>query len=508
MADLVGKKLKDFYVLRRLGRGAMAEVYLAQQLSLGRQVALKVLNAELARDPNYVRRFHHEARAAAALVHAGIVQIYEVGQDDGVHYIAQEYVAGRNLGEVIRSRGSLAPQLTLDILRQVAAALAKAASEGIVHRDIKPENIMLARSGEVKVADFGLARVQGDGGANLTQVGVTMGTPLYMSPEQIEGRELDSRSDIYSLGVTAYHMLAGEPPFTGDSPLSVAVQHLNQPAPPLASRRPDVPPRFAGVIERMMAKKPADRFADPAALLGELHALASEGAEQGWAAKPDHWSLTDMIQAADDRAEATARLDNVMKTSALMRPPRSSTRWLAAALAGCVLLGAGLAAFSRPSSLLAGAQHGPAPFDNVWEQLLHAKRVNTEEAWLAALSHPKADLRYHSLLAKEGLAYYYLVRTQQYEKAIEPLQDLADLVGDAQAPFRTLGSPGWSWPTPSCRKWNRPPLKTAGSTQTCAPCCKTSRRKWPSCSTKHSTRCSSRSYVRLSSSPQRVAEAT
>src|SRR5688572_16354893 len=158
----------------------MAEVYLAQQLSLGRQVALKVLNSELARDPNYVRRFHHEARAAAALVHAGIVQIYEVGQEDSVHFIAQEYVAGRNLGEVIRSHGSLAPQLVLDILRQVAAALTKAASQGIVHRDIKPENIMLAGSGEVKVADFGLARVQGDGAANLTQIGVTMGTPLYM----------------------------------------------------------------------------------------------------------------------------------------------------------------------------------------------------------------------------------------------------------------------------------------------------------------------------------------
>jgi serine/threonine protein kinase len=215
VTDLVGKKLKDFYVLRRLGRGAMAEVYLAQQLSLGRQVALKVLNADLARDPNYVRRFHHEARAAAALVHAGIVQIYEVGQDDGVHYIAQEYVAGRNLGELIRSRGALDPRLSLDILRQVTGALSKAASVGIVHRDIKPENIMLARSGEVKVADFGLARVQGDGGANLTQVGITMGTPLYMSPEQIEGRELDSRSDIYSLGVTAFHMLAGGPPGCG-----------------------------------------------------------------------------------------------------------------------------------------------------------------------------------------------------------------------------------------------------------------------------------------------------
>ena len=273
MADLAGKKLKDFYILRRLGRGAMAEVYLAQQVSLGRQVAFKVLNADLARDPNYVRRFNHEARAAAALVHAGIVQIYEVGEDQGIHYIVQEYVPGRNLGEVVRGSGSLSPQLTLDILRQVTAALCKASSEGIVHRDIKPENIMLAKSGEVKVADFGLARVAGDAGVNLTQIGVTMGTPLYMSPEQIEGRELDSRSDIYSLGCTAYHMLAGKPPFTGDTPLSVAVQHLNQPPPPLVDSRPGIPPRLAQLVERMMAKKPGDRFTDPGALLDELHAL-------------------------------------------------------------------------------------------------------------------------------------------------------------------------------------------------------------------------------------------
>ena len=163
MDDLVGKKLKDYYVLRRLGRGAMAEVYLAQQLSLGRQVALKVLNVELARDPVYVQRFEQEARAAArAGARRASCRSTKWAATDGVHYIAQEYIAGRNLGEVIRSHGSLEPRLALDILRQVSFALAKAASEGIVHRDIKPENIMLARSGEVKVADFGLARVQGD----------------------------------------------------------------------------------------------------------------------------------------------------------------------------------------------------------------------------------------------------------------------------------------------------------------------------------------------------------
>ena len=201
---------------------------------------------------------------------------------------------------------------------------------------------MLAGSGEVKVADFGLARVQGDGGANLTQVGVTMGTPLYMSPEQIEGRELDSRSDIYSLGVTAYHMLAGEPPFAGDSPLAVAVQHLNQPPAAARERRPDVPPRLAQVVERMMAKKPDERFSDPAALLVELHAVATEGAEQGWATGLDHAALSQILHAADQRSVATTRLDELMKTTAIDRQKRTSKRRLAAGILGC--------AFSAPPS--------------------------------------------------------------------------------------------------------------------------------------------------------------
>ncbi len=440
MAELVGKKLKDFYVLRRLGRGAMAEVYLAQQLSLGRQVALKVLNAGLATDPNYVRRFHHEARAAAALVHAGIVQIYEVGQEDGIHYIAQEYVPGRNLGEVIRSQGSLTPRLTLDILRQVAGALSKASVEGIVHRDIKPENIMLARSGDVKVADFGLARVQGDGGVNLTQIGVTMGTPLYMSPEQIEGRQLDSRSDIYSLGVTAYHMLAGEPPFTGDSPLAVAILHLNQPAMPLADRRVDVPPRLAQIVDRMMAKKPEQRHSDPSALLGELHALAQEGAQQGWAVAPEHWSLTEVIQVADDRADATARLEDLMKKSASLRVRQFPSRWLAAIFAGCLLVGVGLAAARRPSSLLADAHSSVPPSGTVWGQLYQAKMVDTEAAWLAVPANFPDAAPYQQNLAKQGLAYHYL-RWREYEKAMGPLQDLADL-GNNFSLFQAFGIAG------------------------------------------------------------------
>jgi serine/threonine-protein kinase len=436
VADLAGKKLKDFYILRRLGRGAMAEVYLAQQVSLGRQVAFKVLNEELARDPNYVRRFNHEARAAAALVHAGIVQIYEVGEDQGVHYIVQEYVPGRNLAEVARGSGSLSPQLTLDILRQVTAALCKASSEGIVHRDIKPENIMLAKSGEVKVADFGLARVAGDAGVNLTQIGVTMGTPLYMSPEQIEGRELDSRSDIYSLGCTAYHMLAGKPPFSGDTPLSVAVQHLNQTPLPLIDGRPGIPARLAQLVERMMAKKPGDRFTDPGALLYELHALTAEGAEQGWAARPDYTSLAEMLQAADQRSAATTRLDELMRNSAISRARRISFGWAAAALLACVLAGVALAALTRPAPLLAGAQNGPPKLNDVWRQLYHAKLVDTEAGWQAVGEYFPDATSFQRSLAKQGLAYYYL-HAHEYEKAIKPLEELA-----AQSDFQAFGVAG------------------------------------------------------------------
>jgi eukaryotic-like serine/threonine-protein kinase len=442
VTDLVGKTLKDFRVLRRLGRGAMAEVYLAQQLSLGRQVALKVLDAELACDPNYVRRFHLEARAAAALVHSGIVQIYEVGHENGVHYIAQEYVSGRNLGEVIRSQGSLATSLALDILRQVAAALAKASGQGIVHRDIKPENIMLARSGEVKVADFGLARVEGEG-VNLTQIGVTMGTPLYMSPEQIEGRQIDSRSDIYSLGITAYHMLHGKPPFSGDTPLAVAVQHLNEPPPPLTGDGDTEHSRLTAglgrIIERMIAKKPADRYSDPAALLAELNSLTTERSSESWGTRPTESSLSEILHANDERNAATSQLDQLMKTLVTSRTKRWPMRWIALSALACALLGGAVAAFTRPNPLLAGAHAGPPRSDTVWGQIYHAKTVDTEEAWLAVIRYfPDAGAYYHHL-ARQGLVYYYLTRTVNHDRALQPLQELA---ASAQKSLQAFGVAG------------------------------------------------------------------
>jgi serine/threonine-protein kinase len=296
----------------------------------------------------------------------------------------------------------------------------------------------------VKVADFGLARVAGDGGANLTQVGVTMGTPLYMSPEQIEGREIDSRSDIYSLGITAYHMLTGQPPFSGDSPLAVAVQHLNQhpPALTLAGKSDgdtsNGSGEFGQIVQRMIAKKPADRFRDPAHLLEQLNALLKLGIEQGWAARPDHGSLAEILQAADQRAVATSRLDELMKTTAMARPSRLSPARIAAAVATSILVGAVIAFLARPNSLLAGAESGPERSDDVWGQLYQAKLVDTEDGWLAVERNFPSDA-YHINLARQGLVYHYLTRTQDYEKVIRPAEQLA---GAAQSSFQAFGRAG------------------------------------------------------------------
>jgi tRNA A-37 threonylcarbamoyl transferase component Bud32 len=275
--DLTDKTLGEFKIIRRLGKGGMAEVYLAEQTSLNRQVAIKALRPEFLSDAAYVKRFQHEARAAGGLNHPNIVQVYHIAQQDGLHFIAQEYVRGGNLRDFMRKKGRLELPIALHILKQVAAALQVAGAAGIVHRDIKPENILLTKKGEAKVADFGLAQLtQGGDRVALTQVGITMGTPLYMSPEQVAGKQVDHRSDLYSFGAMAYHMLAGQPPFQGENALSVAVHHLNDTPRPLKELRPDLPGPVCDCIHKLMAKKKDDRYSDAQTLLGELKALQKQ----------------------------------------------------------------------------------------------------------------------------------------------------------------------------------------------------------------------------------------
>ena len=278
-ADHSGRTFGGYRLVRRLGSGGMADVYLGEQVSLGRHVAIKVLRPETLCHPGAVQRFEQEARAAAALVHGNIVQIHEVACIDGIHMLVEEYVAGPSLKTWLQARGPLDAAQTLAVLAQVGSALARAADRGVVHRDIKPENLLVTRAGEVKVADFGLARVASEN-LELTQTGMTIGTPLYMSPEQGEGHEVDIRSDLYSLGATAYHLLAGRPPYSGPTAMSVVLAHIRAPLPPLEPLRPDLPAAVRAIVERLLAKPPEERFATPAELLRAVEAAESAVAGQ------------------------------------------------------------------------------------------------------------------------------------------------------------------------------------------------------------------------------------
>ncbi len=272
--ELSRMRLGEFLLLRRLGSGGMSDVYLAEQTSLSRAVAVKVLKpaALAAAGDVSLQRFEQEARAAGALNHPHIVQILTTGRERDVSYIVQEYVPGLNLAQWIRKHGSPDLQTGLEWMQQIAGALHAAADAGIVHRDVKPENIMITRGGAAKITDFGLAQLTlAEGGkTNLTQAGTTLGTPLYMSPEQIQGERLDHRSDQYSFGVTCYQMFAGQPPFSGRNAMAVAVQHLKEQPTPLASRRSDLPAELCQLIHRMLEKKASNRYQDPSELAAAL----------------------------------------------------------------------------------------------------------------------------------------------------------------------------------------------------------------------------------------------
>ena len=280
--DLSDCKLGEFRLLRRLGAGGMAQVYLAEQTSLKRNVAIKVMRSDFDSDETHRKRFEHEARAAAGLNHPNIVQVFAVGEEENIQYIAQEYVHGANLRQYLQKKKPPNTQIALHLMKQVSSALHAAHQAGIVHRDIKPENIMVTRRMVAKVTDFGLAQLTlGGERVNLTQMGVTMGTPLYMSPEQVNGAAVDARSDLYSMGVTFYHLLSGNPPFRAATAFALAYKHLNEDAPPLEELRPDLPPSLIKVVHRLMQKDPAERFPDARAVLSELKRIEKSGETGG-----------------------------------------------------------------------------------------------------------------------------------------------------------------------------------------------------------------------------------
>ncbi|GAA2708589.1 MULTISPECIES: Stk1 family PASTA domain-containing Ser/Thr kinase [Streptomyces] len=247
-----------------LGRGGMAEVYLAHDTRLGRTVAVKTLRADLARDPSFQARFRREAQSAASLNHPSIVAVYDTGEDyvDGVSipYIVMEYVDGSTLRELLHSGRKLLPERSLEMTIGVLQALEYSHRAGIVHRDIKPANVMLTRTGQVKVMDFGIARAMGDAGMTMTQTAAVIGTAQYLSPEQAKGEQVDARSDLYSTGCLLYELLTVRPPFVGDSPVAVAYQHVREEPNPPSVHDPEIAPEIDAIVLKALTKDPDYRY--------------------------------------------------------------------------------------------------------------------------------------------------------------------------------------------------------------------------------------------------------
>src|SRR5262245_50245603 len=248
-----------------LGYGGMAEVHRGRDLRLGREVAIKMLRADLARDENFQLRFRREAQNSASLNHPAIVAVYDTGEERGPNgetlpFIVMEFGNGRTLKEVLASEGRLMPRRALEITADICAALEFSHRHGIIHRDVKPGNVMLTQTGQVKVMDFGIARALASGASTMTQTSAVIGTAQYLSPEQARGEAVDARSDVYATGCVLYELLTGHPPFVGDNPVSVAYQHVREdPRPPSASNR-DVTPDIDAVVLKALAKNPLNRY--------------------------------------------------------------------------------------------------------------------------------------------------------------------------------------------------------------------------------------------------------
>ena len=243
-----------YRMIRRIGSGGMARVFLAEDVDLHRDVAIKILHDRYSEDAQFVERFAREARAAAGLNHPNIVAIYDRGQFEGSYYIAMEYLDGETLKDVIIREGPLPERRAIDITLQLLAALRFAHRREIIHRDVKPHNVMVLRDGRVKVADFGIARA---GDSEMTEAGSIVGTAQYLSPEQARGQHVGPESDLYSVGVVLYEMLTGRVPFTGDSAVAIAMKHVQETPVPPRQIVPSIPPELEAVVQRAMAKDPA-----------------------------------------------------------------------------------------------------------------------------------------------------------------------------------------------------------------------------------------------------------
>src|SRR5919198_539587 len=302
-----------YRVVRKLGTGGMANVYLAEDQELGRRVAIKMLDDRHAQDDQFVERFRREAKNAAGLSHPNIVSIYDRGEAEGTYYIAMEYLEGRTLKELIVTKGPTPIPVAIDYTRQMLGALGFAHKNGIVHRDIKPHNVVVGPDGRLKVTDFGIAR---SGASQMTEAGSIIGTAQYLSPEQARGAPVDQRSDIYSVGIVLYEMLTGSVPFTGDTPLEIAMKHLSAVPEPPSEKRHEVPHELDSIVLRALAKDPADRYQSAEEMDADL-----ARASRGRAVAPEtEEAATQVLRGAGATTLASAPTEVVRRPGTVVPP--------------------------------------------------------------------------------------------------------------------------------------------------------------------------------------------
>src|SRR4051794_36642789 len=262
MAEVANETIVDgrYRVVCRIGSGGMADVYQADDTHLGREVALKILHRRFSQDQEFVERFRREASAAAGLQHPNVVGVYDRGSHDDTWYIAMERLRGRTLKQLVNEEAPLDQRRAIDLVSQILVAAGFAHRRGVIHRDFKPHNVIVADDDSVKVTDFGIARA---GASEMTETGSIMGTAQYLSPEQAQGQRVDQRSDLYSIGIILFELLTARVPFTGESAVSIALKHVSEPAPSVASIRPDVHPAVDAIVARALVKDPAGGSSRP-----------------------------------------------------------------------------------------------------------------------------------------------------------------------------------------------------------------------------------------------------
>ncbi len=326
----VKKQIGGYRLIRRIGEGGMGEVYLAEQLSMHRTVAIKILHQKWADDEEFRKRFLLEARAAGKLSHPNIIQVFDVGKYQGLYYFSMEYIDGVTVDDLIRHEGPIGLEKVIDVTLQVCEALEYLSEQGIVHRDIKPANIMVMKDGTVKLADFGFIQ-QAVVDRELMQEGTTIGTPDYISPEQARGeRDLDVRSDIYSLGASVFHMLAGKTMYSG-SCSSVMRAHIDAQPPKLKNLRGDVPERLVEIVSKMTAKSPIDRYQSPDDVQKELEVFKLDLAGHSGELPTSKSGILNVINAEKERIVALEKKLKEQRVATLV--------WMGAAIAAIALAG-------------------------------------------------------------------------------------------------------------------------------------------------------------------------